>query len=195
MLSKTAAKITATRKAIWRFVRGIFVKKPTIFFLSDFDLEESVRRLQEAVVQETFWGLLTMKIKDNCPVGTVTKNKVILLWYRPFFYNSFAPRFVGRFTQDERGKVVLIGRFSPQIRTIVLTPFIIFIALFSLFPLLFANRPTLWHEMEPALLHLLGIVFFVIVLFFFGSWLARNEQNLISDFVRKTLLPQYNMLK
>lgn len=104
-------KMIAALHAIGRFACGLF-KKTTVSFSSDFDLDESVRRLQEVVIQETFWGLLTMRIRNNHVIGKVTGTTVTIRWSRSFLEDFLALYFTGRFNRNETGRVVLTGVFT-----------------------------------------------------------------------------------
>jgi Domain of unknown function (DUF4034) len=77
-------------------------------FRSDFDLNESVSRLQAATRRPSPWQAL---VAEQAAVGTVTASKVRLQRVVPALRNSFKPFFVGRFEQRSDA-VYLTGHFS-----------------------------------------------------------------------------------
>lgn len=167
--------------------------RPTVSFPSDFDLEESVRRLQKAVVRKSVLDTLLWGDMDNytkeCVIGKVTETKVTIRWAKPLWRNFFAPCLAGCFEQEQiTGKIVLKGTFSMIMGTkICLTAWLLFYVFSAVNTL--ANQPVhLWHNKIPLLIYFLLSFCFGLGLACFGSWVARNEEGLISDFIRRTLL-------
>src|SRR5207253_733828 len=76
-------------------------------FGSQFDLEESVRRLRSATSRFYFSAFLI----KQAAVGRVTARHVSLQRAIPFVSNSFKPFFRGSF-QQAGSRVLLTGRFT-----------------------------------------------------------------------------------
>lgn len=81
-----------------------------VFFPTEFSLETSVRRLSGRV--EPFRFLSGLRAHEGVRVfGSVSSQRVRLVWVTPFVSNIFRPRFVGHF--EARGdRAVLVGKFA-----------------------------------------------------------------------------------
>jgi hypothetical protein len=169
----------------WKRMLDFLYGSTPVEFESQFDLEESVRRLASATRRWPF-GLFAIK---QSAVGRVTARKVYLERVIPLVGNSFKPFFHGSF-ELVGGHVRLTGRFGfhPLVK-VFMTFWFGFVVLWILFVTahtiarLFDGKPCLWW------LPFAGVGMFLagLGLVAVGKWFARNDVRWLSTVIREAL--------
>lgn len=171
------------------FIKGFF-KKTEITFVSDYPIEESVRRLKEDV--NSGWNPFAYSKRIN---GWVFR-KWVCLYYSPLPFTNklMTPWYVGSFRQ-ENGRTVLSGYFALPLTTRIFA-IIWFGGLFS-FPLIAVFAVITSNAAFTACDVVLGFVFFSIGAFLiamigvlimkFSLSLHKNDIPRISQAIKEAL--------
>jgi hypothetical protein len=145
-----------------------------------YGLDESVARLRAATRKSVF-SMLT----EPAAVGKVTELRVSLQRVIPMVRNSFKPFFFGQFVTRD-GRVFLTGRFTMHVMVKVFMSFWFgFLALAVIGSV--ASALLAPAGRGPGFLFLvfpLGMCAFGLGLVRFGTWLARNDVQWLTDVIR-----------
>lgn len=157
-------------------------------FPSQYDLEESVKRLRAASRPWYSWEVL---FKQSA-VGVVSSTKVRLWRVRPLMHNGFAPQFVGRFVESH-GTVTLVGRFTmhPWTKVAMSVSFALFL-LWTLAPIIMSTaNPRTTTPVVPAF-GVEPLIFgsLLVLMLLAGKALSRGDVAWLSEVIQRALTPE-----
>lgn len=164
-----------------RLLARVFGEQPATF-PADGSPSEAAARLRAAVKRSAYRTLFREGV-----VGTVTVERVKLHRYRPMVDNSFAPVFVGRFT-DRGGDTALDGGFRMHRWGAAVTMIWVTLAVASLVGALAFDELTAPGRLTLGLL-VAGMLLFGAAVFGFSRWRARGDAAYISRVVAAALRP------
>jgi len=154
-------------------------------FESQFDLEESIRRLASATLRVSGSSFLTKQVA----VGKVTERHVSLQRVIPMVGNSFKPFFRGSF-QQVGNRVLLMGCFTlhplAKVFGTIWFGFIVFTTVFATVLAIASainGKPCYWW------FPFFGVGMFALGrgLVAVGKWFARNDTRWLSDVIQNAL--------
>ena len=164
-------------------VFNILFKKEPATFETTAALKTAVEKLQKSTERT----LLATFFKEAI-IGIVSEGYIRLYRYRPFFQNSFAPIFTGKF-RCSNGVTVLEGHFAVNLISRIFM--MVWFGFIGIFILLAGFQIATKEEIQAS--DFLFLIFPVLLIFFgigllkFGTYFGESDKSHISKVIREAI--------
>jgi hypothetical protein len=165
-------------------------KPETIYFRSNFGVEECLRRIREATDAPKFQFFFSSEHGSLRPAFAQVQGNRIKLWKRRKSRNDFAPCFLGVLSSEGSG-ARLIGRFGMDRSVLLVMSFWLIFAIAVTLATLPALVQHLTHSRQGELSVYdfipLGLVIFGILTLSYGRRIGTQEEGFLLEFLETTL--------